>query len=139
VPIDKGAIVAGTQNDAILMIELSKWGAMTGVPEAGRAIFAEDFDPDDPGGNRVHVSAVLNFYETVATLVKTVFSIAIWSTTGCGRREPGSASVPRRSALEREAFRSCTRTSRLSRPAASDPGTQWTRKHRPRLDLSGQE
>jgi hypothetical protein len=62
--------VAGSHDDAILIVELSKLGALLGVPEVARTIFAEDFDPnavelDDPG-----VLKMLNFFETIATLVK---------------------------------------------------------------------
>jgi len=38
--------MAGTHNDAVLVIELAKLAAMSGVPEAARAIFADDFDPN---------------------------------------------------------------------------------------------
>jgi hypothetical protein len=62
--------MAGSHDDAILIVELSKLGAMLGLPEVARSIFAEEFDPDsvelaDPG-----VQTMLNFFETVATLVK---------------------------------------------------------------------
>jgi hypothetical protein len=62
--------MAGSHDDAILIVELSKLGAMLGVPEVARSIFAEDFDPDsvelgDPG-----VQIMLNYFEIIATLVK---------------------------------------------------------------------
>jgi Domain of unknown function (DUF4760) len=62
--------VAGTQHDAILMVEISKWGAMLGVPDAARMIFADDFDPDTAETSDPPVQKVLNFFETIATLVK---------------------------------------------------------------------
>jgi hypothetical protein len=62
--------MAGTHNDAILVVELAKLAAMSGVPEAARVIFADGFDPDKVEANDTHVRTVLGFNETVATLVK---------------------------------------------------------------------
>jgi Domain of unknown function (DUF4760) len=62
--------MAGTQNDAMLIVELSKWGAMIGLPEAARTIFSDDFEPDAAETSEPAVQLVLNFNETVATLVK---------------------------------------------------------------------
>lgn len=62
--------MAGSQQDAILIVELSKWGAMLGVNEASRVIFSEDFNPDDLADNGPHVRTMLTFAETVAILVK---------------------------------------------------------------------
>jgi hypothetical protein len=66
----KEASMAGTHNDAVLLIELAKLGAMSGVPEAARAIFADDFDPDSAELSDPHVRTVLGWNETVGTLVK---------------------------------------------------------------------
>ena len=62
--------MAGRHDDAILIVELSKLGAMLGIPEVARVIFADDFDPNavelsDPG-----MQKMVNFFETIATLVK---------------------------------------------------------------------
>jgi hypothetical protein len=62
--------LAGNHNDAILVIELAKLGGMEGVPQAARAIFADDFDPDAVEANDAVVRTVLVFFETVGTLVK---------------------------------------------------------------------
>ena len=62
--------MAGTHEDAVLMVELAKWGAMIGLDEASRAIFADDFDPDAVEANDPSVQAMLLFGETVGTLVK---------------------------------------------------------------------
>ncbi len=62
--------MAGTHDDAVLVIELAKLAAMSGVNEAARTIFADDFDPDAAQANDPHVRTVLGFNETVATLVK---------------------------------------------------------------------
>jgi hypothetical protein len=62
--------VSATHEDAILIVELSKLGAMTGVPDAARRIFDEDFDPETAETTDETVRKVLNFTETIATLVK---------------------------------------------------------------------
>jgi len=62
--------MAGSHDDAMLMVELAKWGAMSGVPDAARAIFAADFDPDAVDANDPSINTLLAFNETVATLVK---------------------------------------------------------------------
>lgn len=36
----------GTREDATLIVELAKWGAMIGLPEASRKIYADDFDAE---------------------------------------------------------------------------------------------
>jgi hypothetical protein len=38
--------MAGTHDDAVLVVELAKWGAMSGLAEALGNIFSDDFDPD---------------------------------------------------------------------------------------------
>jgi hypothetical protein len=60
----------GSHNDAILMVELSKFGTMSGVPDAARQIFADDFDPEAADANEPPVRMVLGFFETLGTFVK---------------------------------------------------------------------
>ena len=60
----------GNHDDAMLMVELAKWGAMIGLQEAGAAIMADGFDPDLVEATDPPVRAVLMFNETVGTLVK---------------------------------------------------------------------
>jgi hypothetical protein len=62
--------MSGTHNDAMLVVELSKWGAMSGLPAAADTIFADDFDPEAVELSDPSIRAVLGFFETVATLVK---------------------------------------------------------------------
>jgi hypothetical protein len=62
--------MAATHDDAVLIVQLSQLAASLGVNKAVRTILAPDFDPhaveiDDPD-----VQTILNFSETVATLVK---------------------------------------------------------------------
>jgi len=62
--------MAGSHDDAVLMVELAKWGAMIGLPEASMKIYADDFDPDGVEANDPAVQTHLFFNETVGTLVK---------------------------------------------------------------------
>lgn len=62
--------MAGRREDATLIVELSKWGAMIGLPEASRAIFADDFDAESAHVLDAQVQTVLVWHETVGTLVK---------------------------------------------------------------------
>lgn len=62
--------MAGTHDDAVLVVELAKWGAMSNVGEAFGDIFGHDFDPEAATVDVPSVRTVLTFFETVATLVK---------------------------------------------------------------------
>jgi hypothetical protein len=62
--------MTASHNDAMLIVELSKLGAMLGVPEAARTILGSDFDPDAAEMTDPAVQTILNFTETIATLVK---------------------------------------------------------------------
>ena len=62
--------MAGKRDDATLLVELAKWGAMVGLPEASRRVFADDFDPESADALDESVQTMLFFNETVGTLVK---------------------------------------------------------------------
>jgi hypothetical protein len=62
--------MAGSREDATLIVELAKWGAMIGLTEAGRVIFADDFDPESADALDPHIQTVLTFHETIGTLVE---------------------------------------------------------------------
>jgi hypothetical protein len=62
--------MAGTHEDAVLIVELAKLGAMSGLGDAAGKIFADDFDPDAAELSDPEVRLVLGYNETVATLVK---------------------------------------------------------------------
>jgi hypothetical protein len=62
--------MAGNHQDALLLVELAKWGSMSGVADASRAIYADDFDPDAVEASDPAVQAMLLFNETVGTLVR---------------------------------------------------------------------
>jgi hypothetical protein len=59
-----------THDDAVLMVELAKWGSMSGLDEASRVIFADDFAPDSADASDPNANTMLIFGETVGTLVK---------------------------------------------------------------------
>jgi hypothetical protein len=62
--------MAGTREDATLIVELAKWGSMIGLREATGAIWADDFDPETAEASDPHVRAILYWHETIGTLVK---------------------------------------------------------------------
>jgi hypothetical protein len=62
--------MAGTREDARLIVELAQWGAMIDYGEAARAIFSDDFDPETADARDQAVQTVLVWYETIGTLVK---------------------------------------------------------------------
>ena len=62
--------MAGTKEDAAMVIELAKWGAMIELGPAIGTLFDEEFDPETAAANDEPVRTVLMFGETVGTLVK---------------------------------------------------------------------
>src|SRR4051794_32132013 len=62
--------MAGSHDDAVLMIELAKWGSMIRLDQAMRTIFADDFDPDTVEVQDEAIAPMLMFHETIGTLVK---------------------------------------------------------------------
>jgi hypothetical protein len=62
--------MAGTKEDAAMVIELAKWGAMIELGPAMGALFAEDFDAETATFNDEAVRTILVFGETIGTLVK---------------------------------------------------------------------
>jgi hypothetical protein len=62
--------MAGRRDDAVLLVELAKWGSMIGLAEASRTIFADDFNAESAEALDPHVQTILVFHETVGTLVK---------------------------------------------------------------------
>jgi hypothetical protein len=62
--------MAGTHEDAVLVVELAKWGALSGLSAAVGKIFADDFDPETAELSDPEVRLVLGYNETVGTLVK---------------------------------------------------------------------
>jgi hypothetical protein len=62
--------MAGTREDAALVVQLARWGAEIGLSEALRTIFADEFDTGAADVSDAAVQPVLLFFETVGTLVK---------------------------------------------------------------------
>ena len=62
--------MAGSREDAKLIVELSQLGALNGLGEATGRIFADGFDPETADLSDPDVRNVLGWNETVATLVK---------------------------------------------------------------------
>jgi hypothetical protein len=62
--------MAGTREDANMILELAKWGTMLGLSEASRKIYADDFDPHAAQPLDEEVQTLLVFYETIGTFVK---------------------------------------------------------------------
>lgn len=62
--------MAGSREDAKLIVELSKLGALNGLGEATGRIFTDGFDPEKAELSDPDVRLVLGWNETVATLVK---------------------------------------------------------------------
>ena len=62
-----------TTDDATVLLQLLQWGASTGLDDAMRHVFSEDFDVKaTPGSMNIDPSArtVLAFFETAGALVK---------------------------------------------------------------------
>jgi hypothetical protein len=63
-------LMTATHDDAMLMVELAKWGSMAGIDEAAREVMSDHFDPEKADAEDPSVSKVLLFGETIGTLVK---------------------------------------------------------------------
>jgi hypothetical protein len=97
--------MSGSREDATLIVELAKWGAMIGVPEASGAIWADDFDPDTAESRDPHVRTMLGYYETIGTLVKNglldrdliydwLWVAGVWERVGPAALRVREATVP---------------------------------------------
>src|SRR5579864_2802304 len=96
----------GSHEDAVLMVELAKWGAMSGLSEASAAVFADDFDPELVEANDPPLRTLLMFNETVGTLVKNglldrdlvydwLWVAGVWERVGpAAKRAREKAGVP---------------------------------------------
>jgi hypothetical protein len=56
--------------DALIVIQLSRWGTELGIDDALKEIFADGFNASDGASDNDSVRKVLNFGETVGSLVK---------------------------------------------------------------------
>jgi len=62
--------VAGTIEDAKLIVELAQWGAMMDIGSATGEIFSDEFEPETASAGDESIRKLLAFYETIGTLVK---------------------------------------------------------------------
>jgi hypothetical protein len=60
----------GTREDAMLLVELAKWASTMGLDEAVQTVWSDDFDPDAADVLDPAVRKILQWNETVGTLVK---------------------------------------------------------------------
>jgi hypothetical protein len=98
--------MAGTREDATLIVELAKWGAAIDLGAAARAVWADDFDSDAAEMTDRPVQTLLTFYETIGTLVKNglldrdlvydwLWVAGVWSRVGpAAARAREEAGVP---------------------------------------------
>ncbi len=98
--------MAGTREDALLLVELAKWGAMIGLPEAVRKVLADDFDREAADALDEEVQTLLFFNETIGTLVKNdlldralvhdwIWVKGVWDRVGpAAKRSREKAGVP---------------------------------------------
>jgi hypothetical protein len=99
--------MAATYEDAALIVELVRWGTEMGLDDAGRVLFADEFDAETASVRDAPVGKMLAFGETVGTLVKhgildralvlDLWAVqASWSRVGpAGRRERERMGEPR--------------------------------------------
>ena len=86
--------MAGTREDATLIVELAKWGAMIGLQtRAGRSTRTTS-TPGAADALDDEVQTILVWHETIGTLVKNSSWTATSSTTGSGWPAHGTASGP---------------------------------------------
>jgi hypothetical protein len=83
--------MAATYEDAALIMQLVRWGTEMNLDEAGRAVFADDFDAELASIDDPAVSCVLAFGETLSTLVKHQIldkdlALDLWSVHGTWAR-----------------------------------------------------
>jgi hypothetical protein len=59
-----------THEDAMIIVEIAKWGAMSNVDEALSVVFGDDFNPETADAGAQGVRTLLSFGELVGTFVK---------------------------------------------------------------------
>jgi hypothetical protein len=130
--------MAGTREDATLLIELAKWGAMIDFGEASRKIWADDFDPDAAEARDPEVQTSLIFFETVGTLVKNglldrdlvydwLWVAGVWERLAPAATRARERSVPQLSRTSRHSplGSDSQRDHRLNQLAASGTRGGW--------------
>ena len=59
-----------TKDDAALLVQILQWASQSGIDDSMFAVFDEEFDPANASIRDRDVRNVLNFGETVGTLVR---------------------------------------------------------------------
>jgi hypothetical protein len=59
-----------THEDAVLLVQLFRWGTELGVENASKAVLSESFDPKTASVNDESVARLLEFGEGIGTLCK---------------------------------------------------------------------
>lgn len=90
-------------DDAALVIQLSRWGTEMGLEAAIQAVFSPGFDPEAVSTDDLSVAKLLQWGETLATLVKhnildKELALDMWWVAGVWGRV-GSAAKRRREEL----------------------------------------
>ena len=62
--------MAATNEDAVLVVQIVRWGTEMQLDEAVAELFADGFDPESASVDTPAVRKILSFGETVGTLVK---------------------------------------------------------------------
>jgi hypothetical protein len=62
--------MAATHEDAVLVVQIVRWGTEMQLDEAVAELFADGFDPESASMDNPAVRKALTFGETVGTLVK---------------------------------------------------------------------
>lgn len=62
--------MAATKEDAQLIVQLTRWGTELKLEEAFQRVMADDFDSAAVSAREPEITRLLNFGETVGTLVK---------------------------------------------------------------------
>ena len=116
--------MAGTREDATLIVELAKWGAMIGLHRGEPDDLLRRLRPESAEALDHQVQTILVFHETIGTLVKNELldrDLVLRLALGRGRVGPRRPRRPRRAREGRRA-RSCSRTSRRWRRARASRG-----------------
>jgi hypothetical protein len=69
-PAEKEITMPATYDDANLVMQIVRWGTDLGLPDAVKAVLADEFDPETTSTDDLSVQKVLAFGETVGTFVK---------------------------------------------------------------------
>jgi hypothetical protein len=59
-----------SHEDAVLLVQLFRWGTQLGIENASKAVLSESFDPKTASVNDESVAKLLEFGEGVGTLCK---------------------------------------------------------------------